>query len=419
MNFPFFLARHFFRGDGNKTRQKASTPAVTVATLGVAVGLAVMILAVCVVKGFKQEVNRKLTGFASHIEVLNPLYFQSPESAPINVPTGLFEQVSKASGVQHVQRVSQKIGVLKTQSDFKSIVLKGGDERYDTTFLHTCLVAGRLPRFHGKATNNELLISQRQAKLLDLKVGDGVFAYFFEQTIKMRRFKVVGIYETNLKQFDETFAMTNLATVNQLNGWHEEQCSELEIFTSDFEESEASLGEVAKCINLHMATTKSGSMMTLSVKDDPRVAGTFAWLNLLDFNVWIILILMIAVAGFTMISGLLILILERTSTIGVLKALGAKNTSIRETFLYLASFIILRGLLLGNLLAGLLIVLQRQLGLVRLDPMSYYVDRVPIDIDWLWVIALNVSTLVITILALIIPSYMISHIQPAKSIRFE
>lgn len=159
--------------------------------------------------------------------------------------------------------------------------------------------------------------------------------------------------------------------------------------------------------------------MTLSVKDDPRVAGTFAWLNLLDFNVWIILILMIAVAGFTMISGLLILILERTSTIGVLKALGAKNTSIRETFLYLASFIILRGLLLGNLLAGLLIVLQRQFGLVRLDPMSYYVDRVPIDIDWLWVIALNVSTLVITILALIIPSYMISHIQPAKAIRFE
>lgn len=418
MNFPFFLARHFFRGDGNKTKRKASTPAVTVATLGVAVGLAVMILAVCVVKGFKQEVNRKLTGFASHIEVLNPRYFQSPESAPIDVTPTLLKQIKQAGGVEHVQRVSQKIGVLKTQSDFKSIILKGGDEQYDTTFLHTSLAAGRLPKLQGKETNNEILLSQRQAKLLGLKVGDGVFAYFFEQTIKMRRFKVVGIYETHLKQFDETFAITALSTVNQLNNWNSEACSELEIFVNDFGQGDASLSNVTKCVNQHIAETKA-SMMTLSVKDDPRVAGTFAWLNLLDFNVWIILILMVAVAGFTMVSGLLILILERTSTIGVLKALGATNTSIRQTFLYLASFIILRGLLIGNVLAGLFIVLQIQFGLVRLDPMSYYVDRVPVDIDWFWIIALNVSTLVLTVLALIVPSYMISRIQPAKAIRFE
>lgn len=418
MNFSFFLARRFFQGDSSDKRRKASTPAVTVATIGVAVGLAVMILSLSVVKGFQNEVSRKMTGFASHIEVLTPYYFTSPEDAPIMVEDAFFQKVQKAPFVRQVQRVSQKMGILKTATDFNSILLKGVDEHYDTSFLQQSLVQGRLPERSSAHNKHEILLSRLQAQQLGLQVGDTVYAYFIERTIKMRRFKVVGIYETNIKQFDNFFALTSLKNVNQLNSWDEKQCSQLEIFIDDFSQVSTRINGVARVVN-EEAIRMQTDLLTLAVSDDPRLSGTFSWLQLLDFNVLIILCLMIVVAGFTMISGLLILILERTSTIGLLKALGASNLSIRKTFLYLAAFILLRGLFWGNLIAVAFIMAQRQWGWVRLDPASYYVDKVPVELNWIWVIGLNIATLLITLMALILPTLMISRIQPAKAIRFE
>lgn len=417
MNFPFYLARRFFGETGRKGKRQASSPAISVATFGIAVGLAVMILSVCVVKGFQQEVNRKLTGFASHIEVLSPHYFQSPEDAPITVTSQFLKEIKESQGIAHAQRISQKIGVLKTEREFQGIALKGLAEEYDTTFLHSALLSGRLPDLK-KEQSNELTISQRQAQALGLKVGDQVFSYFFENTIKMRRFKVVGIYETNLKQFDDNFAITTLGTVNQLNSWSEKQCSEIEVHVQDFDLLEAMKHRVSRLVN--QQTDKTGEeLLVLSVKEDPRISGTFAWLNLLDMNVWIILALMVLVAGFTMVSGLLILILERTSTIGLLKAMGATNHRIRTTFLYFATFIVIRGLIIGDILALAIIFLQKHFGIIRLNPASYYVDKAPVVIDWYWIAGLNVATLLVTFFALLVPSYMVSRIQPAKSIRFE
>lgn len=418
MNFPFFLACRFFWKNGDDKHRKASTPAVTVATLGIAVGLAVMIVSISVVKGFQQEVNRKLTGFASHIEVLTPRLFSSPESAPIAVSDSFYHRLRSIPAVSRVQRVSQKMGILKTATDFKSIALKGIDEAYDTHFLQSSLIKGRLPDGKGGEGGNEILLSQRQAQELGLAVGDAVYAYFIEETIKMRRFKIVGIYETHLKQFDHLFVLTSLKTVNQLNHWDEKQCSQLEVFLHDFSTLDSELARVARVVN-EEAVRQSSDMIALSVKDDPRLAGTFAWLRLLDFNVLVILSLMVLVAAFTMISGLLILILERTSTIGLLKALGATTKSLRTTFLFLASFIIVRGLLFGNALALLLLFAQRQWGVVRLDAATYYVDRVPVEIDGLWVVGLNLCTLLVTLLVLLLPTLMIARIQPAKAIRFE
>ena len=415
-----FLAKRFFKNNNKKGEvvKKASPPALRIATAGIAVGLAVMIISICVVRGFQHEVTAKLTGFASHIEIIDLNSLGSPETYPLVTDAALMNEARKAPGVTHVQRISQKLGIFKTENDFAGVALKGCGPEYDVHFISRYLTAGRLPKFSDTKSSNEIVISQMLANKLGLKLGDKVYSYYFANTVKQRRFTVVGIYNTYLKQFDNTIVMTDLYTVNQLNRWKEDQSSGLEIKLNSFDDLVSAQTYLAHHIGGKTDRYKR-TYSVLGIQDNPNTASILSWLNLLDLNVMVILVIMICVAGFTMISGLLILILERTSTIGVLKALGATNSRIRHTFLIYAAFIVSRGLLYGNIIGLGLIFLQKYFHIVRLDPEVYYVPYVPVELHVLWIIGINLATLAATMLALVLPSFMVSRVQPAKAIQFD
>lgn len=418
MSFPFFLARRFYNSAGCDKKRRASRLAIRIATAGVALGLAVMLISICVVKGYQREIKERLVGFASHIEILDRNSLASPESFPIVTDGTVMEMVKQMPEIGHVQRVSLKMGIIKTEDAFQTIVLKGVGKEYNLSFLKKHLVAGRIPDFTADSAANAIIISRKQADAMHLGLGDRVYTYFISDDIKLRRFRIEGIYETHLAQFDTYYIWTGQSVVNQLNNWQEDQSSSLEITLNDF----SRLDEVQACLarSIGTRTDRNGaSYSTLSVKENPRTAATFEWLALLDFNVWVILVLMMGVAGFTMISGLLILILERTRTIGVLKALGACNSRIRHTFILYAVLIVVRGLVWGNAIGLGIVALQNYFKPFRLDPSTYYVDAVPVEVDWTWVVGLNAATLLVTVLALVVPSFVISRIQPARAIRFE
>lgn len=395
-------------------------PAVHIATAGVAVGLAVMILSVCLVKGFQGEVAAKLAGFASHIEVLDLNSQTDADNHPITADAALMDVVKKTTQAETVQRVSVKIGVMKTHDDFSGIMLKGIGKEYDKKFIRSCMVEGKFPDFGSNADAiNQIVLSRQIAEMLHLKVGDKVYVYFFTNTIKQRRFEIAGIYETHLQQFDKNFVWTDLQTINQLNDWGEEQCSLLEVKLQNFDDLEERTAKLGDAVTAYKHTHQITNLSVMSIRDNPRTRPVLSWLELLDLNVMVILVIMLCVAGVTMISGLLILILERTTTIGVLKALGASNRRIRRIFLVYAGHILVRGMVIGNVLAFLLALLQSQFHLVRLDPATYYVDAVPLAYDPVWLIGINLATLLITLLTLVLPAFIVSVVQPAKTIRFD
>lgn len=395
-------------------------PAVHIATAGVAVGLAVMILSVCLVKGFQGEVAAKLAGFASHIEVLDLNSQTDADNHPITADAALMDVVKKTTQAETVQRVSVKIGVMKTHDDFSGIMLKGIGKEYDKKFIRSCMVEGKFPDFGNNADAiNQIVLSRQIAEMLHLKVGDKVYVYFFTNTIKQRRFEIAGIYETHLQQFDKNFVWTDLQTINQLNDWGEEQCSLLEVKLQNFDDLEERTAKLGDAVTAYKKTHQITNLSVMSIRDNPRTRPVLSWLELLDLNVMVILVIMLCVAGVTMISGLLILILERTTTIGVLKALGASNRRIRRIFLVYAGHILVRGMVIGNVFAFLLALLQSQFHLVRLDPATYYVDAVPLAYDPVWLIGINLATLLITLLTLVLPAFIVSVVQPAKTIRFD
>ena len=428
MNFPFFVARRFFSNVGSEQR-RASHLTTTIATTGVAIGLIVMLLSVGIILGFKQEITKKVEGFGSHIEILDVSSLAAPDAYPVHADAQLINSLKRIPEVRGVAPIAQKMGILKTKNDYMGITLKGIPADYDTTFLANSLVEGRLPKRSAaegavatpedgvtSSASNEILLSRRQADELNLKVGDRVFAYFFEETIKMRRFKVCGIYQSNMAIFDKTFVITDLNTVRKLNHWEGDEATVIEVRLKGMDAIDQTLPQVERlCSQLNDEV--SHARKAFSIVD--HYASIFSWLQLLDFNMMVILVLMLCVSGFTMVSGLFILILERTQTIGVLKAMGATNTKIRNVFLHFAGFIIVRGLLIGDVVAIGLLLIQQKYGLIHLDPANYYVETVPVEIN-LWAIVLvNVGTLVLTTLALVLPSYMVSRIQPSKAIKFE
>ena len=395
-------------------------PAVHIATAGVAVGLAVMILSVCLVKGFQGEVAAKLAGFASHIEVLDLNSQTDADNHPITADAALMDVVKKTTQAETVQRVSVKIGVMKTHDDFSGIMLKGIGKEYDKKFIRSCMVEGKFPDFGNNADAiNQIVLSRQIAEMLHLKVGDKVYVYFFTNTIKQRRFEIAGIYETHLQQFDKNFVWTDLQTINQLNDWGEEQCSLLEVKLQNFDDLDERTAKLGDAVTAYKNTHQITNLSVMSIRDNPRTRPVLSWLELLDLNVMVILVIMLCVAGVTMVSGLLILILERTTTIGVLKALGASNRRIRRIFLVYAGHILVRGMVIGNVFAFLLALLQSQFHLVRLDPATYYVDAVPLAYDPVWLIGINLATLLITLLTLVLPAFIVSVVQPAKTIRFD
>ena len=415
MNLPLFIARRIYSDNGDK--RKVSKPVIRIATAGVAIGLAVMIVSVCVVFGVKHAIRDKVVGFGSHIQVADFMTLQSSEMFPIEMSDSMLNVLRHIQGVQHVQRFAMKQGILKTDSDFLGVMFKGVDEDFDTTFIHQNLIEGSIPRFSGKVSHNKILISEAMANKLDLRCGQRIFAYFIDNNgVRMRRFTISGIYRTNLSQYDKVMCFTDLYTVVKLNGWEADQATGAELTVRDFDQMNTTedilINKVNRTIDKYGETYSSKTIRDIN----PQI---FSWLDLLDLNVWIILALMIAVAGVTMISGLLIIILERTTMIGILKALGARNATIRRTFLWFAVFIIGRGLLIGNIVGIGLVALQHYTGLVKLDATTYYVSTVPVELNVPLLLLLNIATLVISVVVLIAPSYLISHIHPAKSMRYE
>lgn len=416
MNLPLFLARHIHNNGDN--RQQVSRPAIRIATIGVAVGLAVMIVTVSVIFGFKHTIRDKVVGFGAHIQLLNFNTQQTAIPAPIVVSDSLADALRQVPNVRHVGRYSMTQGILKTDNDFLGVAFKGIGEDYDLTFIRNNMKAGSLPAFSATKSSYQLLISQKMADKLRLAVGSKVFAYFISSDdVRVRKFSVCGIYQSNMKQFDDVLCITDYRIPIRLNQWDDNQCSGAELMVSDFDRINETAAQVVDIIKRENSNKDDDLLTAQTIYEAyPQI---FSWLSLLDINVWIILALMTCVAGFTMISGLLIIILERTQTIGILKAIGAQNVTIRHTFLWFATFIIGRGLLVGNIIGIGIVVLQQHTGLVALDPDSYYVSTVPVELNLPIILALNVATLAISLFVLIAPSFLVSHIRPVKAIRFE
>lgn len=415
MNFPLFIAKRIFTNQGDE--RKVSRPAIMIATAGVAIGLAVMLVSVSVVLGFKHTIRDKVIGFGSHIQVANFLTQQTSSTYPIVIDQKTLKTIKSIPGVAHVQVTAIKQGVGKTDTDFLGLVFKGVGPDFDTTFIHQNIVEGSIPKFSDKQSTGKLLVSKMQADKLGLECGDRIFAYFIDDNgVRARRFSIEGIYRTNLSQYDEVICFADIYTVRKLNAWEDDEATYAEITVSDFEQLQEVEDRMIADIN--RTTDRNGNTFSaMSVKElSPQI---FTWLDLLDLNVWIILALMTAVAGVTMISGLLIIILERTTMIGVLKALGARNKTIRRTFLWFAAFIIGRGMVIGDAIGIGLLLLQRTTGIVKLDPQTYYVSEVPVEFTWLLFAIINIATMAVCIAVLVGPSFLISHIHPAKSMRYE
>lgn len=375
-------------------------------------------LSVAIALGFKQEVRDKVVGFGSHIQVANFSRTDVYETRPVVGSDSIRQVIRQSSpGVKHIQRFAIKPGMLKTEDNFQGIILKGIAQEYDTTFLANHLVEGRIPHFTDSVASGEVLVSRQVADKMGLHVGDKINTYYIEKNVRARRFTISGIFQTNFTEYDDRFFITDLYTASRLNNWKDRDLvSGMELQILPDASLEQCADEVASVINRQ--TDRYGNAY-LAQSIEQLYPSIFAWLEVLDTNVVVILVLMLGVAGFTMISGLLILILERTNMIGILKALGAPDITIRRIFLYFSAFLILKGLFWGNLIGISLCLAQKYGGIVHLDPKTYYVEVVPVLIDVPLLLLLNLFTLLVSVLMLVGPSLLISRIKPVKAIRFE
>ena len=416
MTFELFIARRIY-SDNSEGEKRFSRPAVRIALAGIAIGIAVMIISLSVVFGFKREVAGKVIGFGSHIQLLSLTQSYEREMLPVLTNDSLLRIVKKFKEVDHVQAFATKMGILKTEEDFCGITFKGLSQEYDTAFLHESLIAGTMPRLNDRESSNELLISNKIARMLHLQVGSKVFAYFVSnESMRARRFKVCGIFETNMSEYDTSFAMTDIHTVRKLNNWDDDMSSGYEITIKDFSQLRDVTFRMAAKINkgLDRNGVTSG---VFSIKE--LAPHTFSWLAVLDMNVVMIIILMICVSVFTVVSGLLIIMLERINMIGILKALGATNFSIRKVFMNFAIMLVGKGLIIGNIAGLLLCYVQNFFHPVRLDASIYYLSYVPVEINYLYILLINLGTILITSLVIFGSSYLVSISKPAKTMRWD
>lgn len=410
----YLIARRIYHGG---EAGAASASAVRIATAGVAVGVLVMIVSLCVTIGFQREIRAKVASLVGHIQVLNShsLYRNNP--APIQISDSLCAVIAEIPGVVHVQRFVLCPGMLKTDESFRGVFFRGADSGFDPSYLSGNLVSGRVPSFGtGQSPSDSILVSASMADALRIQVGQKVYAYFFDNSLRARRFVVSGVFETNMADFDVKMCYADMRTVQRLSRWESDQYSGAEILLDGFDGIPPVLSKVGS-----MFSNKAdayGQYYAVPRVDElyPQV---FSWLTLLDTNVAAILILMICVAGVTTVSGLLVIILERTRFIGIMKAMGATDTQLRGVFLHLSGMIVFRGMVLGNIIAFVLLLVQKATGIVALDPASYYLAQVPVFFPWQGIILVNVITFAVCVLVLVVPTYIIGRISPAKSIRFE
>ena len=418
MNFELFIAKriHFSKGKGEDKR--VTPPVVRIAIAGVAIGLAVMILSVAIVISFKKEVRNKIIGFDSHIQLTNFDSNSSFESVPIVLSDSLRDVLTNTDGVKHIESFATRQGIIKTGTDFHGIVLRGVDFDFDTTFIGAHLVEGQIPKIDPEISSSKALISKKLSGMLRLANDDSFISYFVnnEGDIRAVRLSVSGIYDTGFPNYDNILVICDIKQIRRINGWDEDMVSGVGIYLDDYNR----LDELKDDFYFSLIENKDrlGNIYYIrSIKElNPEL---FDWLDFLDSNVAIILTLMIIVSGCTMISGLLIIILERTNMIGILKTLGQNNYSLRNVFLHISFLLILKGMFWGNVTGLLLCFIQSHFQLFKLDRNTYYLDAVPIEINWVYLALINIGALTISMFMMLAPSYLISKIEPAKSVRFE
>lgn len=419
MTFERFVARRIYSDKAGE--QRFSRPAVRIAMAGIAIGLVVMLLSIAIVLGFKSEVSGKVIGFGSHAQVISLTQDQDHNILPVVANDSLLRAVRTTPGVTRVQRYVEKTGMLKTDDDFLGVQVRGVGNDYDLTFIRSYLVSGTLPHLSADHTSDSIVISQRIARALHLRVGDRVFAYFLGHAtdttpMRARRFTVAGIYATHLAEYDKVMCYTDLRTVRRLNKWKDDEVSGLELRVRDFDNVDAVTREVSRRVSRN--TDRIGATRgAFTIKElSPHV---FAWLEVLDVNVIIILVLMMLIGGFTVVSGLLIVMLERIHTIALLKALGATNMDVRRIFIHFATMLVSRGILIGDAVGLLLCFVQQRWAVIGLDAETYYIDSVPIAFDWPLIAIINIGVLIISTLIILGSSFLISLKGPAATLRFE
>lgn len=408
MNFEYYIANKISSGKSDDYAR----PVVRISYISIALGLALMIISVAVVIGFKHSISSKIIGFTSYLQIVPFDNNDSFEQRPLDVSGDFIQHLKNNPAVAHYEFTAQKAGVLKTDDQIQSIVLKGVGKDYDQSFFKEIMTSGKFPAVDSEEKTNEVLISSLMANKLNLGVGDDIRVWFVsgdEAQARGRKFNISGIYKMSIEEFDNVFIIGDIRHVQKLNGWENGEVGSVDIMVADPNQ----LDETAKIIYSEIPF----DMTLVNIRQVyPQI---FNWLDLLDMNVVIILVLMTLVAAITMISTLLILIIERTNMVGILKALGATNLAIRKVFLYKAAYIILRGMFWGNLIGIGFYLIQYNFRVIKLAPESYYVDYVPLELSVGYLILLNILTLVVCTAMLIIPSYYISRIVPARALRYE
>lgn len=417
MNAEFFIARRLFF-DKSK-QQQLSARIIRIALFSVALGLAVMIVSVAVITGFKSEIKNKVTGFGSHIQIVSYGAQNTYEIPPVSANQPFFDKLKQLETVTSIHAFATKPGIIKTEETTQGIIFKGVDSGFNWWFFKQNLIEGEIPEFSDSTRTNSFLISDNLSKKLRLKTGDKAVLYFVRENEfnpRLLQLQVAGVYRTNLEEFDNLFVIGDLKQVQRLNDWRPDQVGGFELMVADLNLIEE-INQQVRDLVVSYSENESDLLRTETVTR--QYQAIFDWLSVLDMNVWVILSLMTLVAGFNMISALLVLILERSTMIGILKAIGTTNTKIRKVFLYLAFLITVRGLFWGNITGIMIIALQKTLGIVKLNPATYYVDVVPVNFSIAHLLMINIATISLIILMLIVPSFLVSKISPEKTIRFD
>lgn len=413
MNFELFIVKKIIRSRTGK--KSGANTLVNVSVIAIALSMAVMIMSVAILTGFKKEIKDKLTGFGSHIQISSLTANNSWETEPISLNQPFLEKLRLDPDIIGIYPFATKPGIVQSGKELEGIILKGVEPGYNWDFFKRNLTAGRIPDLN-HPDSLEILVSKSLAGLLRIKPGMKLSTYFIQDPPKMRPFKVSGIYETGLEEYDKIFVYCNLQQIRDINGWQPDAISGFEVRLSN----PAKMDEVASRIRqaVDESTIQSDTIMQVRTLHD-LAPGFFDFLSLTDTNVWVILTLMILIAGFNMISGLLIIILDRTKMIGTLKALGTDNRSMARIFLYQAGYIIGKGLLWGNLIGLTLAIIQDRFQVIKLNPISYFVDSVPIHINPVHLLLLNAGTLTLTLVMMLVPSTLLTRFSPGKTIKFD
>lgn len=414
MNLPYFIAGRLIKGRREGT--SFSRPINIIAIVAIAMGLAVMIIAVSVLTGFKQQIRDKIVGFGSNIQILNFDSNYSLETIPISSNQEFVPEINKIEGIKHIQVFATKAGIIKTENAIQGVVLKGVGSDFDWDFFKSNMIEGTVFTVTDTGRTNQVIISKKISEMLGIKTGDSFAMYFVQDPPRSRKFTISGIYETSLEEFDKMYVFCDISHIRRLNGWDDDQVSGFEIFINDFDRLDDMFQAVRDAVGYKLVENETQFKVTSIRMRYPQI---FDWLNFQDMNVLIIITLMLLVAGFNMISGLLILILEKTNMIGILKALGTENKTIRKIFLYQAVYLIGKGLIWGNVVGLGLALLQLKTGIITLDPTSYYIKTVPVNLDLTHILLLNSGTILAIILMLIVPSQLVTRITPVKAIRYD